>query len=275
MSLDENVIKHIVFSTFRNIHIKLGDTYGEHLLLCDSRSWRKDAFEYYKAKRNDGKAESPFDWDLIFRMMDEIREAFDKYFPFTVVKKKGCEADDLIASFALCLDEPVVIVSKDHDFYQLHKHNVKQFDYSKKKMIEIQDPADARIRHIIGGDVGDGVPNVLSDDDTFVVPGKRQKQMRKERVVECLEWAKNDFKDAPKELKRNWDRNKMLVDLTEPVPAAVEAFEEYKVQDKKEVTIQDTMKFLAEHKMVVLMSKVNDFYIGQQKKEDGPLSKFF
>ena len=30
------------------------------------------------------------------------------------------------------------------------------------------------IEHIIKGDRGDGIPNIKSDDDTFITPGKKQ-----------------------------------------------------------------------------------------------------
>lgn len=276
MQLDEQVIKHIVFSSFRNIHKKLGPEFGEHLLLCDSRSWRKDAFVHYKANRvHDDSAESLVDWTLIFKMMDEIRDAFDKHFPFHVISAKNCEADDLIAAFAKKATEPTCIVSKDKDFFQLHRLGIKQYHHSKKEFIEVPDPVAARVEHIIRGDSGDGIPNVLSDDDTFVT-SKRQKAMREKVFNECLEYAKSDFKDAPANLKRNWDRNKLMIDLMNPVENALEAYDKYRASESKEITQNDTANYFASQKMVVLFGRVSDFYQGRTKKEEssGPLSSF-
>lgn len=276
ISLDENVIKHIVFTTFKNIHKILGGEFGQHLLLCDSRSWRKDEFEYYKANRVKDSS-GAIDWDLIHRMMDEIREAFDKHFPFHVIKEKNCEADDLIAAFVKKANEPVVIVSKDKDFYQLHRAGVQQWDYSKKKFIVIDNPDEFRLEHIIRGDSGDGVPNIMSDDDTFVNADKRQKKMTSKRLKEFNELAKVDFVGAPVELKRNWSRNKMLIDLTTPKDFALSAVDKYNTADRKIVTQNDTSNYLASHKMIVLFSKVSEFFKGKdtQSKEDiGPLSQF-
>ena len=39
------------------------------------------------------------------------------------------------------------------------------------------DPKQVLMEHIISGDKGDGVPNILSDDDVFT-EGKRQRPIR-------------------------------------------------------------------------------------------------
>lgn len=297
MSLDEMVVKHITFSTFRNIHKALGNKYGRHLLLCDSRSWRKDSFEFYKANRKLAKDDNQYiDWEMIYRVMDELQGAFDEHFPFDVIKTKGCEADDLIAAFAKKAQEPTIIVSKDKDFYQLHNRQVQQWDWSKKKLIEVADPAEYRLEHIIRGDGSDGIPNVLSDDDTFVISGKSQTMMTQKRVEEMVGYARNDFKDAPKkyvirkEIKKsgiifpeiscdpreNWSRNKLLIDLMEPVQSAIDTVDKYNTSERKVIQQNDTASYLASQKMVVLLGKISDFYKGsnKQKGEAGPLSKF-
>lgn len=261
LTLDENLVKHIVLSKFRDITKNLGPEFGDHVLLCDGRSWRKDKYEYYKANRGDkSKDEGPIDWGMVFRMMDECKKIFEDHFPFYVFRHPCMEADDLIASFALQAKEPVVIVSKDKDFFQLHGPTIHQWDYSKKRFIDVEDPASQRLELIIRGDSGDGVPNILSDDDTFVTEGKRQKPMSKKRLAECIEFAKTDFIDAPGELKRNWDRNKMLIDLTSPHPDALEMINRYYEAKPKQITKNDTANYLAKNKMVMLMGKIGDFY---------------
>jgi len=279
VTLDEQIVKHIAISTFRNIHVALAKEYGNHLLICDHRSWRKDVFPFYKANRKrDDSEESAIDWEMLFRVMDELKEAFDKHFPFHVITVPNTEADDVIAAFAVKAKEPVVIVSKDHDFHQLHSAKVKQYNPSKKKFIDIPDPKEARLMHIIGGCAGDGVPNVLSDDDAFVNSSKRQKALRQNKIAMCLEYAKDDFNSAPAELKKNWDRNKLLVDLTSPVDFALAAVDKYYAQGPKEVSQNDTANWLASQRMVMLLGKITDFYKGirNQSTEEpkGPLSNF-
>ena len=66
--------------------------------------------------------------------------------------------------------------------------------------------------HIFRGDTGDGVPNVLSPDNTFT-DGLRQKPLGKKKIAS---WVEHDFDDvAPNdEVKRNYQRNRKLIDLT-------------------------------------------------------------
>jgi len=259
--MDESLIRHIIMNKFREINVKLSGEFGDHVILCDHRSWRKDYFKFYKANRGKSREESAVDWDMIFRIMDEMRDVFAEHFPFYVIKKEGCEADDLIAAFAKYIPEPVCIVSKDGDFNQLHSDRVHQWEFSKKRFIKDPDPAMNRMLKIIRGDKGDGIPNILSDDDTFVTKGKRQTVLTEKRVLELLDHAKDEFVRAPTEVKRNYDRNKTLIDLTVPVQIAVDAIDIYKEQkETKEFTKKGVMDYLVKNKMIILMSKLNDFF---------------
>jgi len=271
IKLNDNLLRHIILNKYRELNVKLSSQFGDLLVLCDSKSWRKDYFPYYKAHRQKLKDDSVIDWDMVFRVMDEMKVILHENFPFYVVSVKNCEADDLIAAFAYKADSPVCIVSKDKDFYQLQKNPlVKQWDYSSKDFIEINEPDYFRNELIIKGDSGDGVPNILSDDDTFVTEGKRQKPITKKRLQDLMIHTKDDFISAPVELRRNWERNKKLIDLLEPVDIAFEGIEIFNEQKlNKNVSQGDTMKYLAENKMVVLLGKMTDFYRKGERKENG------
>ena len=59
------------------------------------------------------------------------------------------------------------------------------------------------------GDSSDGIPNVFSPDNTFV-DGLRQKPLSKKKIATLIEGVfPND------EVKRNYQRNKKLIDLTQ------------------------------------------------------------
>ena len=61
-----------------------------------------------------------------------------------------------------------MILSGDKDFIQLHKYkNVTQYSPITKKFVNGIDPDEYLYEHILKGDVSDGVPNVLSVDNTF------------------------------------------------------------------------------------------------------------
>jgi hypothetical protein len=68
-------------------------------------------------------------------------------------------------------------------------------------------PKDFLLEHILKGDASDGIPNILSDDDTFIVDGKRQKPVGKKRMMQMI----SDGKLSEME---NWNRNQTLVDFS-------------------------------------------------------------
>ena len=61
-------------------------------------------------------------------------------------------------------------------------------------------------------DSSDGIPNVLSPDNTFI-DGLRQHPLGKNKIAS---WMEHDFDDvAPNdEVKRNYQRNQKLIDFT-------------------------------------------------------------
>ena len=60
------------------------------------------------------------------------------------------------------------------------------------------------------GDTSDGIPNFLSDDDTFVTE-KRQKPLSTKKLSVWTELEPDVF--CEKEMLRNFRRNEMLIDL--------------------------------------------------------------
>jgi hypothetical protein len=88
-------------------------------------------------------------------------------------------------------------------------------------MVNGKEPLEYLREHIIRGDRSDGVPNILSPDDTFVSE-KRQKPIRKSIVAELLEQMNNyepthlhTLAKCPKDTWiRNWQRNETLIDFS-------------------------------------------------------------
>jgi len=229
-------------------------------------TWRKDYFPYYKANRKKGRDESDQDWTEIFRILHLVREEIAENLPYKVIHMDGVEADDIIASLVLETqefgkDEPVMIVSSDKDFIQLQKYkNVKQFSPIQKKMVTDKNPRTYAFNHIMRGDTGDGVPNVLSADDTFV-SDKSQTPLRQTKIDEWLE--KSDvLKDVmPEHIFRNYQRNKKLIDLTE-IPddiqtTIINTFMEQKVPMRMKV-----LNYLIKKRCNLLIEVVEEFYNG-------------
>jgi len=216
-TLDENMIRHMILNSIRMYRTKFFKQYGEVVLACDgANNWRRDAFPQYKASRKRDRKKSDFDWNEAFRIMNMIREEIAENFPYKVIHEEGCEADDIIGTLVEQTQEfgqmeDVMIISADGDFKQLQQYdNVKQFSPLLKKFVVDNHPRLSLQEKIIKGDTGDGVPNILSGDDTFV-EGLRQTPVTKKKMVEIL----NGLESADTSLPwyRNYQRNEMLIDL--------------------------------------------------------------
>ena len=68
--------------------------------------------------------------------------------------------------------------------------------------------------HIIKGDKGDGVPNILSDDNVFV-EGFRQTPITQKKIDSIIEDLEEGELLYAASWYRNYCRNKKLIDLTE------------------------------------------------------------
>lgn len=267
VELDVNLLRHMVINTIRSHKVKFGREYGEIVIACDSKKyWRKQVFPYYKANRKKAREDSGFNWPVIFDAINLIKEELRDNFPYKVIEVEGAEADDVIASIVYwSLDNdlnegglfptpnPLLIISGDHDFNQLQRYeHVKQYSPVQKKFVKPDTtPERAVLEHIIKGDKGDGVPNVLTADDA-IVNGERQRPVSSKKLEE---WV-NDPSTMPKDelFVRNYQRNRLLVDLSY-IPSDIQekiinTFTNYSVKDKSNILnyfIANRMKMMMEH----------------------------
>ena len=253
------LLRHMVINTIRSYNTKFKDEFGTIVIACDSKEkyWRKDYFQYYKSNRKKDREASGYDWNLIFEAINKIKLELKTIFPYKVLEVPGAEADDIIATLCkwsrLNSQEPVLIISGDHDFFQLQEFKkVKQYSPIKNKFIKAERPASELVlEHIIKGDRGDGIPNVLSEDDS-IVTGTRQKKIMQTKLDQWLQ----DPSTMPENesFVRNFHRNKQLVDLS-MIPKHIEMeiinmFENYNNNDKSKILnyfIENKMKNLIEH----------------------------
>jgi len=217
--LDEDMVRHMVLSSIRLYKRKFGAEYGNIVICADGPSyWRREIYPHYKAGRKKAREKSAHDWNLIFTALHKIRDEIEENMPYAVLRFDRAEADDIIG--ALChaygqhgiVTEKILIISGDKDFAQLQKYdNVTQFSPIAKKFITPDvNPERFKQYHILQGDSGDGVPNFLSPDDTFV-SGGRQKPLPKKKLEEWTLLQPEDYCQG--DMLRNYHRNKMMVDL--------------------------------------------------------------
>ena len=199
-------------------------SYGEVVLCYDDKNyWRREGFPFYKKNRKQEREASKYNWDEVFSVLNTIRDELKDNFPYRVVQVQGAEADDVIASLCIYEDkkeesEPMLILSADKDFIQLHRYEfVKQYDPIRNRWITSDNPVMYLQEHIIRGDRSDGIPNILTCDDA-IVTGKTQKKMSKEKLANLASMDPDEFTNFIR--LRNWKRNSELIDfrrIPEPV----------------------------------------------------------
>ena len=134
-----------------------------------------------------------------------------------------------------------------------------------KKVLNGENPQAYLKEHIIKGDRSDGVPNVLSSDDTFISE-KRQKPIRKTTIVTLLE-AMNEY--DPETLYqiakcnkdtwvRNWQRNETLIDLTK-IPEEIVENILYEFDGQVEGYRNNLLNYFIDNKLNSLIKEIQEF----------------
>jgi hypothetical protein len=264
--IQEGLIRHMILNSLRRYNLKFRKEYGQMVIACDSSSWRKETYPQYKAKRKTNRDESPLDWGHFFTLINGVRDEIKENMQYPVVTVDRAEADDVIAELVESTQEfgkgePVMIVSSDKDFLQLQRYsNVKQFSPMKRDFAKVDDPAFYKFDHICRGDSSDGVPNVLSVDESFT-EGIRQKPMRAKKIQEWYT-ANNDSELMDmmgQETYRNYCRNKSVIDFDcIPEDIKTDINNKYNLQTNKKKG--KVLTYLIEKRCNMLIDSVADFF---------------
>jgi len=256
-TVEEDMLRHMILNSLRFNRNKFTEEYGELIICCDGRNtWRRNVFPYYKRNRKKTRAASGYDWSHIFETLNKIKSEIDEHFPYKVVHLDRAEADDIIAVLAKqwTRDDKVLILSGDKDFMQLQKYdNVKQYSPVQKKYLRVDNPKEFLFEHIVRGDTGDGIPNCLSKDSTFV-SGDRQTPITKKRLTEWMQKGKVDYKNGDV----GFDRNQRLIDF-DYIPEdlakdIVRVFEDAPIQDRRFL-----FPYFVDKRLSKLMEHITEF----------------
>jgi hypothetical protein len=129
---------------------------------------------------------------------------------------------------------------------------IKKFNPILKKEIKHEDPKTDILEHIIKGDKSDGIPNFLSDADTFVV-GKRQKPISKKNLEKWVNQDPSVF-CLDQQARENYERNRNLIDLTcIPEQLATEIVSYYKSLNSNERKVP--LEYFQQHQLTKLMEE--------------------
>jgi hypothetical protein len=258
--IEESIVRHMVLNSIRMYKTKFGPEYGELIIACDNKNyWRRQVFPYYKANRKKSQAESELDWKAIFECLNKIRSELKEHFPYRIIDVDSAEADDVIGT--LCQEfgntnQKILILSGDKDFQQLQRFiNVTQYNPVMKKFVICNNPDMFLKEHILKGDTGDGIPNVLSDDNCFVV-GSRQKPLTSKKMSALIDLDLDNKHDHT--VFRNYMRNKQLIDLMEiPENIKIQILESYDNQANKKSP--NLLNYFIANRLRNLTESIGDF----------------
>jgi len=242
------------------------------VIACDSKNyWRKEVFPFYKGSRKKAREKSPVDWKHLFGCISTVKQELKDYFPYRTIEVEQAEADDIIGVVTkefstnpllfkedglLIGPHPILIVSADSDFGQLHKYpNVEQWSPKHKKYVTIRNPDEvAFLLHskIMSGESGDGVPGVLSDDDTLVTEGKRQVAVRQKLIDSVFR------KEIPAEIKTNYERNQRLIDF-DYIPEHISSAILNELKKKPNGSKSKMFQFFVDNQLMSHLDAINDF----------------
>lgn len=262
VAADENIIRHMFLNSLRSNRKKFSEEYGEIVICADGKNtWRREAYPYYKANRKKSRDESGMDWNALFEIMNTVRDELREFFPYKVIHIDHCEADDIIGTviheYGSELNigsEKFLILSGDKDYIQLQNYaNVDQYDPIRKRWIRSDNPSQYLIEHILKGDTGDGVPNILSADNCLAI-GERQKMMTKKR----MDMYSKGTDEMDEETLRRYYRNKMMIDLSQ-IPQNYQDVILEKYNEQKGVGREHLFNFFVQKKLKHLLTDIQDF----------------
>ena len=259
--------RYLILNSIRGYVHNHREEYGPEVVIAvdGAHPWRRDIFPHYKAKRREGREQDDTS-DIIYEYMDIIRQELENNFPYKVVKLDGVEADDVIAviikkNVKKWFTNKYLIISSDKDFQQLQKYpNVTQYSPVLKKFYETDSPQEYIYEHILRGDPGDGIPNFLSPDDTFV-NGIKSKPIMKKKLVGWVDTLMRgeDAKEFCNEYHyRNFQRNQRLIDF-DFIPEDIQDDIYKQYEEKEPKSKSDILPYLIKNDLQSLIGKIEEF----------------
>jgi 5'-3' exonuclease len=191
--IEPDAFRHLFLFNLLEYKKKYGQRFGEIVFAVDNKQyWRKAMYPWYKCYRKKQKEDQGFDWDMIHHCMDVVKAELTEFFPYPVIDAPFAEADDVIGTlaeysqtsdvkedmFGQSEPKPFLIIASDTDLAQCQQYpNVKQISpYTKEQVVPKLEKSGEKVKvsleeyvldHLLTGDAGDSIPNILTEDDFF------------------------------------------------------------------------------------------------------------
>jgi len=265
--LDQGLVRHMILNSLRMHNVKNRDKYGRMVIACDSSSWRKEIYPQYKAARKKHRDSSGMDFKRFFELVNTVRDEIKENFPYPVIHVDRAEADDIIGTLVFESQEfghheEILIVSSDKDFLQLQQFsNVQQYSPVQRKFLKCDNPHRYLFEHICKGDSGDGVPNVLSPDNTFT-DELRQTPLRSKKIDEWWEKRHSLQNYVDRDVWRNYQRNEWMINLRKTPPEIrKEVFNQ--IGDQHHKNNNKILNYLVANRCGLLVESAQEFFVNK------------
>lgn len=275
--------KHLILNSIVSYARKFRvDT--KNIILCfdEKYVWRNDIFKHYKKNRKKGRDDSGIDFRRFFTEMEVFKTELNENFPLMSLQVKKAEADDTIYILAkkLSVKYDIIVASMDKDliqvlqfdnvqFYNIKRKGGKWINIDKRKIPEMLEI------HILRGDASDGIPNFLSDEDTYMAQGKRCKPLTEKKIAKILEMGVDSF-IVKEEIKDRYLKNATLIDMSF-IPKDIEKNieKEFIKEMKKDKSWKKAIIWLKANKMKNILNDLDrDFLKDCYKDTAKNLSKW-
>lgn len=259
-NLTLDMVRHATLQSILFAKNKFGSKYGEIVFACDDKNnWRRTTFPYYKANRKKDRSDSSMDWNMMLGYLNELKAEFKENLPYKFLQVDTAEADDIIASLVReYTAEPKMIYSSDGDFQQLLRYpNTDLYSPRLKKQVRCPDPHKYLLEHVMEGDSSDGVPNMLSQDNTFVEKIRQKRLTAKFKEKHLPQLLQGQLPFTGDDLVR-FNRNRRMIDMTQ-IP---EDIIQLSIEQYKSASVPDRSRlfpYFFGKQMTKLMERLQEF----------------
>ena len=295
--IEPDMFRHLFLFNLLEYRKKYASRFGDFVFAVDNKQyWRKAMFPHYKCYRKAEKEKAGYDWDMIHTCMDVVKAELTEFFPYPVIDADFAEADDVVATmaeysqthdvevdmFGETKTKPFLIIASDTDMTQTQQYpNVKQISpYTKEQVLPTLEKTIDKVKtkvkvplnefildHLLTGDSGDSIPNILTEDDFFYKKLMNPDQTFRQKSVTAgvKEFYLNqlsehgeirEFRSAEEE--KNYKRNMRLIHF-DMIPQRVKdkiisVYESQQGKDRSQL-----LNYFIEHRLKNLMDDIENF----------------
>jgi 5'-3' exonuclease len=219
---------------------------------CQGKNWRKKKYDFYKDHRKELREKQDVNWEEFYDFLKGFYDELKDNFPVYALRHDGLEADDIVAHLVRRYSvDTNIIITNDGDYLQLLKYkNVEIYDSKTGKKKICESPKRFLEAKILTGDKSDNIAPIRAR----IGPATAEELIDTGEIYKLLEETDADGK--PTELRRNYERNKELIDL-ENTPQELIMSLENLIDDYQLATTKNLTSYLRDKSLRDLFDNIS------------------